>query len=161
MASLPDRRLDELYDGYAPRLYRYALFLLGDREGAEDAVHEAFYRLARLRGRAADAVNVAYATRAIRNECYTMLRRRRRATVSAEPVLEPAAPGVSEEERLIVEQALRALPAEQRDVVYLKVYAGLSFQEIASVSDVSINTAASRYRYALAALRRILQPAVE
>jgi RNA polymerase sigma-70 factor (ECF subfamily) len=55
-----------------------------------------------------------------------------------------------------VEQALAALPVEQREVVYLKVYEGLTLQEIATLCDVSINTVASRYRYALAALRREL-----
>jgi RNA polymerase sigma-70 factor (ECF subfamily) len=62
---------------------------------------------------------------------------------------------------MILEAALRALPVEQREVVYLRVHEGLTFQEIADRCAVSINTVASRYRYATAALRRALAPSEE
>lgn len=55
--------------------------------------------------------------------------------------------------RLALEQALRLLPPEQREVIHLKVYEGLTFQEIAALIDESINTVASRYRYAMDKLR--------
>ena len=158
MASLPDSLLGELYDEFGPRLYRYALLILADAAAAEDAVQETFYELARVAGQRPDVVNVAYATRAIRNRCFSLLRRRRRAPSPIAPLLEPCVPGASEEERLMLEQALRALPLEQREVVLLKVYEGMTLQEIATLCDVSINTIASRYRYALAALRRTLAP---
>ena len=45
------------------------------------------------------------------------------------------------------------LPAEQREVVFLKIYEGLTFKEIGSVCGVSANTAASRYRYGIEKLR--------
>ena len=51
---------------------------------------------------------------------------------------------------------MRALPAEQREVVYLRVYEGKTFQEIADWLAVSINTVASRYRYAMEKLRERL-----
>ncbi len=62
---------------------------------------------------------------------------------------------------LLVEDALRALPSEQREVVYLKVYEGLTFREIGERCGVGANTAASRYRYALEALRSVLEPGGE
>ncbi|MCS7304894.1 MAG: sigma-70 family RNA polymerase sigma factor, partial [Thermoguttaceae bacterium] len=52
-----------------------------------------------------------------------------------------------------VQEALLTLPQEQREVVVLKVWGGLSFSAIAQVMGVSPNTAASRYRYALKALQ--------
>ena len=55
-----------------------------------------------------------------------------------------------------LQRALLALPAEQREVVALKIDGGLTFAQIAQVMDVSINTAASRYRYALEKLRSSL-----
>jgi RNA polymerase sigma-70 factor (ECF subfamily) len=55
-----------------------------------------------------------------------------------------------------IERALAALPLEQREVIALKVDAGLTFAEIAEVTGVSPNTAASRYRYALEKLREHL-----
>lgn len=53
--------------------------------------------------------------------------------------------------------ALAALPGEQREVVILKIFQDLSFKEIASVCGLSINTAASRYRYALEKLRASIE----
>ena len=48
------------------------------------------------------------------------------------------------------------LPDDQREVVILRHYAGLSFKEIADITDVSINTALGRMRYALINMRRIM-----
>jgi RNA polymerase sigma-70 factor (ECF subfamily) len=48
------------------------------------------------------------------------------------------------------------LPDDQREVVSLRHYAGLSFKEIADITDVSINTALGRMRYALINMRRIM-----
>ena len=60
------------------------------------------------------------------------------------------------EEAQAVENALRALPSEQREVVALRIWGELTFAEIATALDASINTVASRYRYGLEALRKLL-----
>ena len=62
------------------------------------------------------------------------------------------------EDAALIELALRELPIEQREVVVLRVWGGLTFAEIAAALDQSINTISSRYRYALQALRRDLKP---
>ncbi len=59
--------------------------------------------------------------------------------------------------RPLLEQALLSLPEEQREVFLLREYSGQSFREIAEVTGVSENTAKSRMRYALEALRRQLE----
>jgi len=56
-----------------------------------------------------------------------------------------------------VQEALSALPEEQREVVVLKIWGGLSFSAIGQVMSTSPNTAASRYRYALKALQTQLR----
>ena len=71
--------------------------------------------------------------------------------------LEALSPDASEEERLMLDQALRDLPIEQREVIYLKVFEGYTLREIAELCEVSINTVGSRYRYGLAALRHALR----
>jgi RNA polymerase sigma-70 factor (ECF subfamily) len=153
----PSEPLATWYDEHGPRLYRYALLLLANREAAEDAVHEAFVRLgAALARRHPPAISFGYLAVIVRNECYSVLRRRKRRAEDPAPVVEPVSPEASEEERLIVDAALRALPAEQREVIYLKVFEGLTFQEIADRCGISINTAGRRYRYAADALRRTL-----
>jgi RNA polymerase sigma-70 factor (ECF subfamily) len=62
------------------------------------------------------------------------------------------------EDAALLESALRELPPEQREVVVLRVWGGLTFAEIATALDQSINTVTSRHRYALEALRRELKP---
>jgi RNA polymerase sigma-70 factor (ECF subfamily) len=59
-------------------------------------------------------------------------------------------------ERLAIEAALRDLPVDQREVIVLKVYEGMTFKEIAELTDVPSDTVASRYRYALSKLRSVL-----
>jgi RNA polymerase sigma-70 factor (ECF subfamily) len=55
--------------------------------------------------------------------------------------------------------AMGALPDEQREVVMMHIWGGLTFEEVAAALEISANTAASRYRYALAALKKTLSPA--
>lgn len=145
-----------LYDAQAPRLYRYALMILADPAGAEDAIHQVFARILAVGGGLAHVTSAPdYLRQAVRNECMTLLRQRARnaSTGEVEGLLEPCARDARDDERLIMEQALGGLPAEQREVIHLKVYEGLTFDEIGDITGVSPNTAASRYRYAIRRLR--------
>lgn len=56
-----------------------------------------------------------------------------------------------------VRKMISLLPDDQREVVILRHYAGLSFKEIAEITDVSINTALGRMRYALINMRKIME----
>jgi RNA polymerase sigma-70 factor (ECF subfamily) len=61
------------------------------------------------------------------------------------------------ETQRMLEQAVNALPPNYREVVSLKIWGGLTFQQIAEMTEVPLNTAASRYRYALEELRQNLK----
>lgn len=145
-----------LYDTYGASLYRYAVMLLADTAAAEDVVQQVFAAILRQSPRLDDEAH--YLRRAVRNECYSHLRRRKRRSelAAAHALVEPVVEGVSQEERIGIERAIRDLPPEQREVIYLHVFEGLTFQEIAVAGDASINTVAARYRYALARLRQTL-----
>ena len=154
---------ERLYDALAPRLYRYALMLLVDPAGAEDAVQQAFVKYATGRqGRFPVDNSEGYLRIAVRNECWRLLKRRghrKEIALESARLLEAVeAPLADEDERRGVEQALRSLPPEQREVVHLKVYEGMTFQRIADLLGIPQNTAASRYRYAIDKLRQILDP---
>lgn len=149
----PATHVGRLYDQYGASLYRYALMLLADHAAAEDAIQQVFARLV-ARPRAIDE-GEHYLRRAVRNECYSALRSRVPLSVDA-PLLEPAAPPTSPEERMSLEAAIRELPIDQREVIHLHVFEGRTFQEIATLAGESINTIASRYRYALQKLRQAL-----
>ncbi len=55
-----------------------------------------------------------------------------------------------------IRKMISHLPDDQREVVILRHYAGLSFKEIADITEVSINTALGRMRYALINIRKIM-----
>jgi len=56
-----------------------------------------------------------------------------------------------------VRRLIQMLPEDQREVVILRHYTGLSFKEIADISNVSINTALGRMRYALINMRKLME----
>ena len=133
--------------------------LLADPAAAEDAVQQVFTSVLRSGVSARLEADERYLRRAIRNECYSMLRRRRIRPIQVEPqaLLEQIASADSKpDERLALEGGIRLLTPEQREVVHLHVFDGLTFREIAEASGASINTVAARYRYALAKLRVLL-----
>jgi RNA polymerase sigma-70 factor (ECF subfamily) len=131
---------------------------------AEDVVQEAFVRFWRARDRAADPH--AYLFACVRRAALDWLRARRRRIAREERVARPEATEplfVSAPERAerqaSVEAALTRLPDEQRSALVLKVWGGLTFPQIGEALDIPANTAASRYRYALARLRELLAEA--
>jgi RNA polymerase sigma-70 factor (ECF subfamily) len=148
--------LGELYDRLGLGLHRYALMILADPSEAEDAVHQVFAALVR---RGADGLESAehYLRRAVRNECLSRLRKQQAAAaLPADWLLEPASHSDRPDERLALARALAMLPPDQREVVHLKVFEGLTFNEIAELTAESINTIGSRYRYAMLKLRATL-----
>jgi RNA polymerase sigma-70 factor (ECF subfamily) len=147
--------LSSAYDRYAARLYGYLVTMTGSREAAEDTLQEVFCRLA-SRGAFFEVRDPeGYLFRAARNEARRWIRRRRRAeTTSDSP--EPEAPRAKDDAQ-DVRDAIRTLPSEQAEVVYLKVYEGFTFEEIGGLLGCSINTAASRWRYACEKLRARLK----
>lgn len=75
-----------------------------------------------------------------------------------------AQPGKNVEERLVnaqvdddVRRLIEKLPPEQREVVVMRTYLNMSFKEIAEYTDVSINTALGRMRYALINMRKLVK----
>src|ERR1051325_8053408 len=147
MPHRPD--IGRLYDQCGASLYRYALMILADSAAAADVVHDVFVAL--LRQAAVDNLE-HYVRRAVCNEFYDVLRRRRTSSLADAPLLEPA--GADDPDlRIALVRALRELPPEQREGVHLKVYEGMTFQEIGDTIGDSINPVASRYRYALEKMR--------
>jgi RNA polymerase sigma-70 factor (ECF subfamily) len=86
---------------------------------------------------------------ATRNASLNLRRGRNRETYlqAADPWY--AHPNGNQDEVLNLQQALRELPDEQRETVFLKVWSGMTLLEISEVTETPLNTVASRYRYAL------------
>lgn len=157
--------LTRLYDLTAPRLLRYAETLTRNRADAEDALQSALVKVARKPKQLAKADKPwAYLVRMVRNEALKVIGRRRpiSSLASLLQAWRPVeCPLEQQESREKVQQAVSKLPAEQAEVVVLKIWEQFTFAEIAELIGESPNTAASRYRYALEKLSRHLQPLVD
>ena len=133
---------------------------LRDRHEAEDAVQDtlaAFWRRWPLSGvRDRDA----YAERAVWLNALKRAKKRGRYVPfpdGKEPAApDPAEPDMEEWDPVEMEKALDGLPNAQKVVVRLKYYGGMTFKEIGETLAISMNTAGSRCRYALEALRGAL-----
>lgn len=152
--------LEEIYDLVGQRLVRYAYTLTRHHDDAEDAFQAAMMRLARYPLALARAENPwAYFLRMVRNEALRLTQKR--AGTCALPVTEVGtleAPPLDEfEMQRSIRLAVEKLPPNQSEVVVLKIWEGMTFLEIAEVLGESPNTVASRYRYALDKLTRLLQ----
>lgn len=161
-AQSPRARLGELYDECGPSVYRRLLVVLGDRAAAEDALQAAFLELVRrpdVLGRMESPAAYLLAT-ARRLAVRGKLKGERHREIEAEAArrfLELRAGETAEPDELPrLENALAGLPAEQRQVVMLKAFEGMTFAEIAEAMAIPANTAASRYRYGIEKLRETL-----
>lgn len=143
----------------APGLVLFARQWARSADDAEDIVQEAFVRFWRKQH---DITNrgLLYAT--VRSIALDFLRRdsrrSRRESTAMSDVDQSVAPAfeIEDDTQRALVAALDLLPAEQREVLVMKIWSDLTFAEIASALEISQNTAASRYRYALAALKKNL-----
>jgi RNA polymerase sigma-70 factor (ECF subfamily) len=151
------------FDQHAAALVLFAQQIVGRRSDAEDAVQEGFVRFWRHRREAQEPV--AYLYVCVRSCALDQLRgQRRRRTRELEASSSRdqhylADFGQREERRVAIQRGLRELPDQQRQVVVMKIWGGLTFAQIAEALDISPNTAASRYRYGLERLRETLSSA--
>jgi RNA polymerase sigma-70 factor, ECF subfamily len=155
----------EMYDTCATRCHHYLTVHLGSRDAADEVLQEAFLRLVRSRHQLAAVDNLlAYLLVVVRHEAARYLARRgreaeRRTPLTGTDLFEVASDreGKARETADAVAAALSRLGSEQREVVELKIYGGLTFREIAEITGVALPTAASRYQAALKRLREWLE----
>ena len=154
--------LERLYDDHAQALFGFLLNLTRNEEDTRDLLQELFVKLSRQPNLLADARDHrAYLLRLAHNGAIDLFRRRAVREKYQQQPSELFAESANPDERAFREAlaiALETLPPEQRAVVHLKLWGDMTFEHIAEVLNVSINTAASRYRYALDKLRERLRP---
>jgi RNA polymerase sigma-70 factor (ECF subfamily) len=149
--------VERLYQLYGAGLLAYGCAITVDRGAAEDVLHQVFLKL--LRGDVAlPEVARPYLYRAMRNAALNS-----RRAVSRENELDAenswfVAPLGRTEEALTLQAELQGLPGEQREAVVLHIWGQMTLQEVAEVTGVTLNTAASRYRYGLSKPRERMRP---
>ncbi len=161
------RRLDrealgQIYDTYSPELYRYAMRLIGDPMRAEDLVAETFARFLRaLDGGGGPKNHIrAYLYRVAHNAAVDIYRKEEPADLSEQD----AAADFSDPEQATemalrdarVRQALWELTSDQRQVIVLKYFQGLTNHQVADILDKPVGAVKSLQHRALGALKRVL-----
>ena len=165
--------ISQLIERHTPRVRDYIRMMVKDRDVADDIMQETFIKVVRVidDGRYADNGKfLSWVLRIAHNQVIDHFR----ATKNSKAVNESDAgynmlgtlrfAENTVEDRMISQQIeedvrrmIDLLPDEQREVVMMRYYSGMSFQEIADQTDVSINTALGRMRYALINLRRMIK----
>ena len=167
-----NRAFDELLARNQQKLYSYILFVVRDPELANDVFQDTFVKvISRLQeGKYTDSGKFAFwLTRIAHNIIMDSYRQQR-----SEHIVEPTEDNdlsnlrsedlmdINRENEYVNAQVMKdvrhmmeALPAPQREVVYMRYYQDLSFKEIAEITGVSINTSLGRMRYALINMRRM------
>ncbi|MBI2813895.1 MAG: sigma-70 family RNA polymerase sigma factor [Opitutae bacterium] len=154
-------------EAHGPKLLLCARQWTRSFADAEDVVQEAFVRYWRHQRHLPGDPQALLVT-SIRRAALDHARRQARRAAREEKAdggleerdcaFEPQ-PGEDAGRRQEIEAALQRLPSVQREVLVLKIWNELTFGQIGATLEIPANTAASRYRYALAALRKELKPA--
>jgi RNA polymerase sigma-70 factor (ECF subfamily) len=164
---------NELVLAYQQQVYNLAYRILGDPASAGDAAQDAFISAFENIGRFRGGSFKSYLLRIVSNRCYDELRRwKRRPATSFEDfgeVDEEANPALvnggerpedyaeRQEMAHIIQAGIETLPPDQRITLALSDVQGLSYQEIAAATEVSLGTVKSRLARARGKLRDYLQ----
>ena len=167
---------EALVDRHQAALLRHARALLGERVGVEDAVQEAFLRLAQKPPEiprpalgdpeAERAVLASWLHRVMRNLCMDTLRResrrrRREETVAPDEASAGGLDGVeARDTRRAVERSLEKLADDQREVLVLRLFGDRSYAEIAEITGKKIGTIGWLISVGMKALATELSPLV-
>lgn len=166
-----NKAFDLLLSRNQEKLFTYILFVVRDREMANDMFQETFFKVvSRLQqGKyIANGKFSAWLMRIAHNEIIDWYRQQRAQNIVDAPkendlsnvgstLLESSREGelVNNQVMEDVRRMMSHLPASQREVVFMRFYQQMSFKEIAEATGVSINTALGRMRYAILNLRRM------
>ncbi len=167
MSALPN--FERLYDDHAQALFAFLLNLLRNEADTRDVLQETFIKLAH-RPELLNGVREerSFLLRLAHNRAIDVMRRQgtreRNYEELAGEMESVFAEGNNPDEQIFrqkLSEALGELPPDQRAVVHLKLWEGLTFEQIAEALEIPNNTAASRYRYGLDKLRERLRPIYE
>ena len=167
-----NRAFDELLSRTQTKLFTYIMFVVRDHDLADDIFQETFVKvITKLQqGQYSDTGKFQFWLTRIAHNVIMDWYRQQQARHLVEPNAENDLQNlrgasvmdtyreseiVNEQVLIDVKRMMNALPAPQREVVYMRYYQQLSFKEIADLTGVSINTSLGRMRYALINLRRM------
>jgi RNA polymerase sigma-70 factor, ECF subfamily len=147
--------LELSYRQHGAALLLFALAMTGERSRAQDAVHQVFLKLLESGDLERARDPKAYLFGCVRNAVLDERKRQdRNQPLDDSAWFSPPDRDYAAEQNL--HNALVVLPVDQREAVVLHIWGELTFAQIADLLEVSSNTVASRYRYALNKLRELM-----
>ncbi len=165
--------LEVLINKYKARIYTYILLMVKNSQAAEDIFQDTFIKVIKslTKGNYAEkGIFVAWVMRIAHNLVIDYFRKEKRLQstsceeIDSDVLTCKGGVELNVEEVIIQHQISKdlrhlvdKLPSDQRTVILLRHYGGLSFKEIAAQTGVSINTALGRMRYALICLRKMIR----
>ena len=167
LAAGDDRALAEVFDELGPAVHATALQIVGDRSAAQDVVQDVFVDLWCHPQRFDETLGSlrTYLTLCARHRALDVLRSEFRRAGREErhvrllPAPRPPSPGeqvADADAASAVRAAVRTLPPDQRRVIELAYFGGLSYRDVARQMGIPEGTAKSRVRLALARLETLL-----
>jgi RNA polymerase sigma factor (sigma-70 family) len=147
----------ELINRYKDRVYRHAYGMIGDRMEAEDITQEAFIKVYtsffHLENEYAFS---SWLTRIVSNLCVDRIKKRGKENVLTKKSMEQATDLGSEDKylRLGIEESMKQLSMEHREVILLHDVQGYKYEEIAQIVGIPIGTVKSRLNVGRLALRK-------
>jgi len=167
-----NRAFDLLLQRTQSKLFSYILFVVRDRDKAEDVFQETFVKVITKLNQGKYTMSgkfSAWLMRIAHNVIMDSYREHKAqniveptkgndlSNISSKDLLELNAENkfVNEQVLCDVKKIMNQLPAPQREVVYMRFYQEMSFKEIAETTGVSINTSLGRMRYAVLNMRRM------
>ena len=164
-----DDALCRIYEKYKNDLLALAVSLSNDVSVGEDAVHDVFVSLAEMGARLELRGSLkSYLSTCVANRVRRLKRVERRfmngqdkTAIFRQDSHRPDEVTMSAETLQRVGDAVAQLPYEQREVILLRLHAGLTFGTIAKSQKISIHTVQSRYRYGLQKLQSMLNSEAE
>ena len=155
-----------IYNRYKGPVYAFCVKMLLDTEQAQDVTQETFLRIYENRDRLLKTSSFkSWMFTIARNQCLNALRRRKRL-ISLDPTLEssllaidtPISKMEKSEQVQFVTQFLQLLKPEYREVLVLREYQNLTYEEIAAITRSTISAVKSRLFKARRKLAKIMEP---
>ncbi len=153
----------ELYSRYSSRIYAYCRRFVGYKEEAEDIFQDTFKKFYEAAQQEREMTNVyGFIIKIARNLCINSKRNQKR-TIEIDDTLNISTKSRQDKEEMLdlIKQAIDELPAEYKDVLILREYQGLSYIEIAEMTNLSLGTVKVRIFRAKDKIRTILKPYME
>lgn len=150
----------KIYSRYRERVYAYAMRMLANAEDAEDIFQEVFFRVySRAQTFEQERSVGGWIFTIAHNLCMNKIRDRKpqEALDDLDLAIEPA-PDMGEDWQTVIANAIEALPLEYREVILLREYQGMGYQEMTEVLKTTIPAVKSRLYRAKGRLRELLAP---